>query len=602
MNKWEALAEIERRGELMPDEKALLSQARAKGLAPAGPAEGMSWGQVAGKAAQNALPSLGNLAYNITAPIHSPVQTAKGLTSLAAGVGSKIVGAADTVSEAVGGPDLQSQEQADYAEAPMQAVGQFFADRYGSVDGFKKAIAEDPAGVMADASAILTGGGTLTARAPGMVGRAGQAAVRAGQAIDPVVAAGRAVPAVARTVAPAIRRTAEAYTGLGDNVLSDLYQAGRQGGQALDTATDNMRQPQAMQRGVVDQAQGAMGQLRQNRAADYNANMAATRADQTPLNIGAVRQELNALRNDVNFRGIPGTGNTAAVNALDEIERVIDQFENLPNGVGATAEGLDFLKRRIGEFRDTARQGTADRRVIDRMYNAARDQVAAQVPDYANAMQGYQNASELIDEASRTLSLNDRASIDTILRKLQSTTRNNANTSYGFRQEILDELDAISPGLRTALAGQAASSWTPRGLNRGGVAGGGMTAFALGGDPLTIGGLALASSPRIAGEVAVGAGRAAQGLENAAQAVGLNGQNVARATTPGAQVGRAAMEASPSKQEERALAAFQSAMKGGNPQELSRSMNLLAQIVSAETGQDRAEIMARLQALVEGGM
>jgi hypothetical protein len=263
---------------------------------------------------------------------------------------------------------------------------------------------------------------------------------------------------------------------------------------------------------------------------------------------------------------------------------------------------MDFLKQRIRDVDPNARQGTPAARVINRMYHATRDQIAQQVPDYAAAMQGYENASDLIDEASRTLSLNNRASIDTILRKLQSTTRNNANTSYGFRQEILDELDAISPGLRTALAGQAASSWTPRGLNRGGVAGGGMTALAMGGNPLAVGALAAASSPRLAGEVAIGAGRAAQGLDNAAQAVGLNAENVARVTTPAAQVGRAAMEASPSKQEERALAAFQSAMKSGNPQELSRSMNLLAQIVSAETGQDRAEIMARLQSLVEGGM
>lgn len=599
MNKWELLAEIEKRGELLPDEAKLLEQARAKGLASANP---MSVGQVASKAAENFLPSLGNFAYNLTAPIHSPVQTAKGLTHLAAGVGSKIVGAADRASEAIGGPDLQTPEQAEYAEGPMKAVGQFFADRYGSVEGFKKAVSEDPVGVLGDASAIITGGGTLAARAPGMVGRAGQAAVRAGQAIDPVVATGRTAAGVVRTAAPQVGRVAGAYTGLGDDVLSNLYQAGRQGGAAAGTALENMRNPQANQRAVVEQAQGAMGQLRQNRAAEYNANMAATRADQTPLNIGAVRQELNALRNDVNFRGIPGTGNTAAVNALDEIERVIDQFENLPNGVGATAEGLDFLKRRIGEFRDTARQGTADRRVIERMYNAARDQVAQQVPDYAAAMQGYENASELIDEASRTLSLNDRATLDTILRKLQSTTRNNANTSYGFRQAILDELDAISPGLRTALAGQAASSWAPRGINRAGIASGGMTGLALGANPLTVGALAAASSPRLMGEGAVAAGRTATMLDNTLNRLGVNAGNVAGITTPAQQVGRAGELASPSKQEERALEAFRKAAdtfkETGDRAPLDKSMNLLAQIVASETGQPRAEIMKRLQELV----
>ena len=600
MNQWEALAEIEKLGELKPDEARLLEQARAKGLAPAAKAAGMSWGEVAEKASGNIGSSAGNFLYNLTAPIHSPVQTAKGLTHLAAGVGSKIVGAADKVSEAVGGPDLQTPYQAETAEAPMKAVGQFYADRYGSLEGFKNAVAEDPVGVVGDASAVLTGGGTLAARAPGMVGRAGQAVANVGRAIDPVAGAGRAIAGTARAAAPVIGRGAEAYSGVGEGVLSEAYGAGRQGGQVRQTLIDNMTDPAGNARGVVDQAQDAVRGLRQQRGAEYNANMAATRADQTPLNIGAVRQELNNLRNDVNFRGIAGTGNTNAVNVLDEIERVIDQFENLPAGQGATAEGLDFLKRRIGEFRDGRMQGTADRRVVDRMYNAARDQVAQQVPDYADAMRGYEDASDLIDEVSRGLSVNDRATVDTTLRKLQSTMRNNANTSYGYRGQLLDELEARSPGIRAALAGQALSSWAPRGINRGMVSGGLGGAMAMGGNPVTGAGMALASSPRIAGNVAVRAGQAAQAFDDVTGAIGLTPDNVAAVTIPGQQVGRAATEAAPSQQESRALDGFQAAIKSGDQQAIARSMSLLAQIVARETGQKPEEIMSRLQSFVGG--
>lgn len=597
MNKWELLAEIERRGELLPDEAKLLEQARAKGLAPAG---SMSVANVASKAAENFLPSLGNFAYNLTAPIHSPVQTAKGLTHLAAGVGSKIVGAADRALEAIGGPDLQTPEQAETAEAPMKALGQFFADRYGSVEGFKKAVAEDPVGVLGDASAVVTGGGAIAARAPGLVGRAGQVAVRAGQAIDPVVATGRAVSGTVRAAAPAVGRVAGAYTGLGDDVLSDLYQAGRAGGPAMDTAIENMR-GQVPQRNVVDQAQGAMQQLRRQRSQEYDANMAATRADQTQLDMNAVRAELQRLRDETNFRGQPGTGDPGAVNALDDIERLINQFDQMQGGIGRTAEGMDFLKQRIRDVDPNARQGTPANRVIGRMYNATRDQIARQVPDYAAAMQGYENASDLIDEASRTLSLNDRATIDTTLRKLQSTTRNNANTSYGQRGAVLDELEAVSPGLRPALAGQAASSWAPRGINRAGIAGGGMTGLAMGANPLTVGALAAASSPRLMGEGAVLSGRTAALLDNALGRLGINAGNVAGVTTPAQQVGRAGEIASPSKQEERALEAFRKASEEfratGKRDNLDRTMNLLAQIVAKETGQSRETIMERLKEL-----
>jgi hypothetical protein len=113
--------------------------------------------------------------------------------------------------------------------------------------------------------------------------------------------------------------------------------------------------------------------------------------------------------------------------------------------------------------------------------------------------------------------------------------------------------------------------------------------------------MAAASSPRIAGNVAVRAGQAAQAFDNATGALGITPDNVARASIPSQQVGRAAMEASPSQQESRALDAFQSAMKSGNPQEIERSANLLAQIVARETGQSVEDVMTRLRALVSGG-
>ena len=84
------------------------------------------------------------------------------------------------------------------------AVGGFYGDRYGSMEGFKRALATDPAGIAADAATALTGAGALTSKVPGLVG-VGEGMFKAGQAVDPLLqsykAAKVAIPAVGRGVA-----------------------------------------------------------------------------------------------------------------------------------------------------------------------------------------------------------------------------------------------------------------------------------------------------------------------------------------------------------------------------------------------------------------
>jgi hypothetical protein len=117
-----------------------------KPQAPVQP-QGMSWSDVPGQALRNAPQSAVNLGKAIAQPFLHPIDTALSLGRLAGGVGSKIVGAADAASEAVGGPSLQEPWQKQSAEAPLNAVGGFIKDRYGSVDALKKTLATDPVGV-----------------------------------------------------------------------------------------------------------------------------------------------------------------------------------------------------------------------------------------------------------------------------------------------------------------------------------------------------------------------------------------------------------------------------------------------------------------------
>jgi hypothetical protein len=139
-------------------------------------------------------------------------------------------------------------------------------------------------------------------------------------------------------------------------------------------------------------------------------------------------------------------------------------------------------------------------------------------------MEGYSQASDLIKEMETTLSTKPGASIDTALRKLQSVLRNNVSTNCGRRGAALaDYLVANgAPNLMNRLAGQALSSWEPRGLNRIIAAGAIEGPLALGaGIPVALKAApALTTmSPRIMGEAVHGAARAARPISDAASVV-----------------------------------------------------------------------------------
>ena len=87
------------------------------------------------------------LVNDIITPFLNPMQTAKDLYSLSKSVASLIPG--------IEGDDTQAK-----------AVGKFFKDRYGSLENIKQTFATDPVGMLSDVSILLTGGATLTAKAP----------------------------------------------------------------------------------------------------------------------------------------------------------------------------------------------------------------------------------------------------------------------------------------------------------------------------------------------------------------------------------------------------------------------------------------------------
>lgn len=480
------------------------------GFQPVPQSEALSWSDVPGKALQNAPESAGNFVGNIAHAVMHPVQTVSNLADL--GAGALRHGAQRVLPASVTGfiDSLSSPESIQRIDTTEKAVLGHLVERYGTEEGIKKALATDPVGAMADLSAVLTGGGSMMARAPGIAGRAGQAVQAAGRAVDPIVNAGRALQGAGRFGAEALG----VATSAGARPMHEAAKAGFEGNQKF---IEHLRDPDRLAE-VVDMADNGVRGMVRDRSAAYTADMNAAKGsaswnaiDMTP----AFDAYSKAISSNA-FNGIVKDREAGA--ALAQIGERLQEFRGL-GAAARTVEGMDALKQTIGAIRDTTQQGTNARRVVDQVYHAVKDAIVQQAPEYAKAMKGYADASDQIGEMRRTLSVNDKATTDTTLRKLQSTMRNNVNTNYGQRTKLLDELAKQEPDLPAALAGQVLNALAPRGLARLGMHNA-MTMGAAYMNPLALATLPF-QSPRLVGEALYAGGRAAGIAGNAMSRVGV---------------------------------------------------------------------------------
>lgn len=450
------------------------------------------------EAVTNVPHSAAEFAKNTVQPFLHPIDTATSIKNLGLGVLEKT-------------GIVSGNEHEKYADA----VGKFYADRYGGIENAKRAFATDPVGVAGDLSMLLTGGGSAAARLPGVAGSIGEAASAVGRSIDPLRAVAGAGAVAGRTAA----EIAGVTTGAGGLPVRTAAQAGLEGGQAGQAFRENMRGAAPLADAVTE-ARGAVDQIRQERGNAYRQRMAAIGADKTIMSWNDVDTALVDMDKVATYKGQSLSPSTEAMR--DRINSAIGTWKNLRASEFWTPEGFDALKRQIGDIRDSSQPHTRERLVADQAYNAIKKTIVDQAPAYARTMQGYENASRMIKEIESTLSLKPNANIDTSLRKLQSTLRDNVNTSFGRRTELAEFLTrAGAPLLMQRLAGQALHAWMPRGLARlatvetlpaiAGAVGAGAPGAAL-----AAAGTLPMMSPRLVGEVAHGVGRAARALRSAA--------------------------------------------------------------------------------------
>ena len=366
-------------------------------------------------------------------------------------------------------------------------------------------------GMTTGASPVTTGAkaADLALRA----GAAGTTGALAGGMINPedagtAGAISAAIPLaapVARQGATAARKILGTTTGVGDEALSQAFQAGKAGGAQAQAFRSAMRNDANMM-SVLDDAMANLDAMRKARTAAYKQNMAGVKESQEIIDMTPIQNAFNKAVESYTFKG--QARNPRVAQALQNVSDEINAWQGLNPVEYHTPEGLDALKQRIGAIRESLPfEDKSARAAVDNIYASIKKEIATKAPIYSKTMQDYTQASEVLEEVTRSLSLNEKATADTALRKLQSVMRNNANTNYGARLASVRALEeAGGRPILPQLAGQALSDWTPRGIQRATAPTAGAGLALTGNIPAALAFGAM-SSPRIVGETMYGAGR-----------------------------------------------------------------------------------------------
>lgn len=464
--------------------------------------EELSTGKALVKGAINLIPSTGKLIGGAYQAIRHPIQTIDTLSTLGAGAVNKILppsiqAASKRFDVALLG-EKKAQEFEKQADELANAVGKDYVKKYNSYEGFKRAFAEDPAAILADASTVLTGGGAAL-KAGGLT-KTAEMVNKAANLTNPLYVGGKAVQAASYIPSQFVKGSLGITTGVGKAPIEEAIKAGEQNiTKGTNTFIENLRNPARSD--AVEIAKQGLENLRDLKNQQYRGGMVDISKDKSILNFDDV--DLARL----NAEGI-GTYkgkviNEKAANAMQEVKSAINEWKNADPAEFHTPEGMDKLKQRIGGILESIpyEERTA-RSAVQNMYNAVKGTINKQAPTYAKVMSDYAEASDLIHEIESGLSLKTKAgriNADAAMRKLQSIMRNNVTTNYGQRARLADELiNAGATELKPALAGQSMSAILPRGL--GGqieTYGGGAAALM---NPSLLLGAPLAS-PRAMGEV-----------------------------------------------------------------------------------------------------
>lgn len=497
--------------------------------------ENTPWSVVGQRALENTPASAYQFGSDIVQAVAHPLQTAQAVGDLGAGAlreGARYVlptswfNAIDSVG---------NQDAANRASDTAGAVADFYKNRYGSMEGFKNAVASDPVGVLGDVSTVLTGGEAAAVRALGPASKTAKVARVAAEVTNPLAVPQAALRIGDSVAGPVAKGLLGLTTGTSYGTIDEAYKASRAGGKYKKAFTDNLRE-KVSQGDVIGDAKEALAKMGDNADAEYQKRMGPIKANKTQIPFQPIELAFQGIVDSM-YRGGHQIVADATVSKLKEIGNVVNEWAQDP--AMHTADGLDGLKRRIDDMMPSFSElnGAKNReRAVTATRNAVKDTIIQFVPEYADAMKGYETAKVAQKEIEQSLSLGRNVAADTALRRLQSVSRNNANTNYGSRAKAVEELQkAGADTIMPQLSGQALNTVLPRGILKSLLGGGAIVGAGMGAiSPSLLAALPFAS-PRLVGELvnAVGsARRLASPATRRAKRLGLLGYNLGNVGSP----------------------------------------------------------------------
>ena len=451
--------------------------------------EGMGVMDVAGRAASNLPASYGEEMTHLRDLVMHPIKTARSIADLGSSIVSHFMDEDD--------PDAKLS----------QDVGNAIIQAYGTVNGFKKNVSENPIRVMGDLAAVLIGGGGAfkLVSSSEKLSKLGEKMSNLGQASDPIIAGFRATGKVAKGLGHLGSETVGMLTGTGGRALRDAASEGFNAPLMGKTDFSRSMRNQNAPMEVVDEIRSHYKARASESGKAFQADLAKWIDDPTILNYDKIKSSHLAemRRYKTGVTDILKTGDNA--DWSNKINKILKTFEEdiAKAGEPMTAKQLYGLKKSLQDMGLEAGQGTMAVNAVKTNLIKLLDEELSRVPHYKATMISHAKRAERLKLFDKEMSLN-AANKATTLRKVLSSNKQNVNTAGGIREELVDTL---SPGLMKKVSGASLSQVMPGGIMRGvgGMAFGGAAMTA---NPAWLGFMGM-QSPRLMGETAYLGGRIA---------------------------------------------------------------------------------------------
>jgi hypothetical protein len=496
--------------------------------APKKPEPELTWSETGQQAIRN-LPSSTVGVVKATAQALNPLnlpETLGGIKEIGRGLLSKTKGVVGV---------QQDPAQAAKDEAVLDAVAAHYKQAYGSEAGFKRALANDPASVLADMATLITGGAGAATKT-GLISQ--KAALKASQVagyVDPIQAAVKVakaplvgakipftekrIPGVANMAPYALALT----TGRSPELIEQAARAGLEGTEAQRNAFLQYSAAGANDMDIVDAAEDALSKAKKARSDAYKARMTSLGAAPPDVDYAPILQKLDKLKDDYSIKSSTGVRLPKNKQAIDLIEAIESEMAPYAKGPAGSAErnifGADALKQRINEMMLASKGNPGAYRAGVDAYNTMKDAIMKVSPEYGSIMREYEDASGLINDIRNSLGVG-RAGPETVLKRLLPKKQPST------RKLLIEKLGEYDDKLPHMIAGAALREAIPGGIQN-------LISTVVGFGVHPVGGVAniLASSPKLAGRAAYTAGRLGAGARAVTQpAVTLPAYQIGRAT------------------------------------------------------------------------